>query len=129
MTLSSDHSLKGDVSALNEHTLKLHAARGLSKPVLASKFNMYESEFDQALKKNKTLQKAYDMGVCHADEIIHNALWGMRTDPGILLLLARMRLRLEDPVLEALTGNVLKTVLSKMDTKAKKTLSGLLKLK
>lgn len=110
------------------YEIKQHASKGRSKRQIAAQFNLYEHELEAMLKKNKDLQRAYDMGVVESETHIHDKLWE-NGDKGLLLLKARMKLKLEDPVLEELSGGLLKTILAKSDSKTKKTLSNLLGIK
>lgn len=108
------------------HMMRQHARDGKTLAMIAAKFNMYETELKAILKKHKDLQRAYDLGCIDADAFVHDQLW-KSDDKGLLLLKSRMRLKMEDPVLDALAGDMLKTVLSKMDAKSQRKLSQLLK--
>lgn len=112
----------------NTYLIRRYASLGMHKAMIAEEFDLYESEFDDLLEKDKSLKRAYDLGVIGADKQIHKLIWENQ-DPGLLLLKARMRLKMEDPVLEALTGGELKVILSKMSTEKRKTLSKLLNVK
>jgi len=113
------HFRKETPSAMTIHR---YAAEGLTKGMIAAKYHLYEKEFEKLLKKNKELQRAYDMGVQDANALVHKKLWE-NGETGLLLLMARMRLKMEDPVLDQLAGNTLKVVLSKADKTTKKTLA------
>ena len=106
-------------------SIRRYAGEGLSKEMIAAKYNLYEEEFEKVLKKDKELQRAYDMGVIDANAMVHQKLWD-NPETGLLLLNARMRLKMDDPVLDQLAGNVLKTVLSKLDRKTQKKLASVL---
>lgn len=111
------------------HLVRTYAAQGMTDAMIGAKFDLLEDEFTALLKKDKAVHRAYRLGRVDADTAVHQRLWDNQ-DKGLLLLQARMRLKMEDPVLDALAGDMLKTVLSKMDTQTKNTLSkalGLLK--
>ena len=110
------------------HRVRFYAAKGLNMAMVAEKFDLLEEEFKTLLKKDKGLRRAYELGCVAADSYTHQQIWDSG-DTGLLLLKARMRLKMEDPVLDALTGNLLKTVLSKMDKKTQQTLSNVLSVK
>ena len=111
------------------HSVRRQAASGLTKEMIAAEYDLYEEEFEKLLKKDKQLQRAYDLGVVDANKVVHKQLWDRQDNIGIMLLRARMRLKLDDPVLEELSGNVLKVVLSKVDKDTRKSLAGVLGLK
>ena len=114
--------------SLRAMSIRRYAGEGLSKEMIAAKYNLYEEEFEKLLKKDKELQRAYDMGVIDANAMVHKKLWD-NPETGLLLLKARMRLKLDDPVLEQLSGNTLKVILSKADKATKKTLAQTLGVK
>jgi hypothetical protein len=119
------HFSKETPSAMSIHR---YAAEGLTKEMIAAQYHLYEEEFEKLLKKNKEFQRAYDMGVIDANVMVHQTLWE-NPETGLLLLKARLRLKLEDPILEQLSGNTLKLVLSKADKSTKKTLAQTLGVK
>ena len=119
------HFSKGTPSTMTIHR---YASEGLTKGMIAAKYHLYEEEFEKLLKKNKEFQRAYDMGVMDANASVHKKLWD-NGETGLLLLMARMRLKMEDPVLDQLAGNTLKVVLSKADKGTKKTLAQTLGVK
>ncbi|PFX11114.1 hypothetical protein AWC38_SpisGene25395, partial [Stylophora pistillata] len=109
-------------------SIRRYAGEGLTKAMIAARYDLYEEEFEKLLKKDKELQRAYDMGVEDANMLVHQKLWA-NNEMGVLLLKARMRLKLDDPVLEQLSGNTLKVILSKADKATKKTLAQTLGVK
>ena len=109
-------------------SIRRYASEGLTKAMIAARYDLYEEEFEKLLKKDKELQRAYDMGVEDANMLVHQKLWA-NNEMGVLLLKARMRLKLDDPVLEHLSGNTLKVILSKADKATKKTLAQTLGVK
>ena len=111
--------------SLRPITIRRYASEGMTKEMIAAKLDLYESEFEEILKNDKGVKKAYDLGLIDAKRQIHRRLWESQ-DRGLLLLLARMQLKMDDPVLEQLTGDTLKVILSKADSKTKKTLAKIL---
>jgi hypothetical protein len=108
------------------HSVRRHASCGFTKEMIAAEYDLYEAEFEKLLKKDKQLQRAYDLGVVDANKVVHKQLWDRQDNVGIMLLRARMRLKLDDPVLEELSGNVLKVVLSKVNKDTRKSLASIL---
>ena len=102
-----------------------HASQGLTKEMIAAEFDMYEKDFDKLLRKYKELKKAYDMGETKAKTHIHKALWASG-DTSLLLLKARLKLKLTDPVLEEFAGNIFKQILAKADKKTQSKLASVL---
>ena len=120
-----DHAIKETPRLPTPYLITLHASHGLTKEMIAAEFDMYEEEFNKLLKKHKDLKKAYDMGETKAKTHIHRALWGS-SDTGLLLLKARLKLKLTDPVLEEFAGNIFKQILAKADHKTQSKLASVL---
>ena len=108
--------------------IKSLAERGLDDEMIAAEFDLLEREFRSILRKNPELKRALVIGRIKAKTRIHNALWDS-PDVGLLLLKARMHLRLSDPVLDEQAGSLFKKILSKADNKTRETLASVLNLK
>ena len=55
-------------------SIRRYASEGLSKEMIAAKYDMYEAEFEDVLKQNEDFQRAYDLGVVEARGFIQKQL-------------------------------------------------------
>lgn len=112
----------------NPALVRKHAGNGYNIKQIAAQFNLLEEEFEVVLKADKQLNRQYLLGIADLECKMQKKLME-NGDTGITLLNARRFLKLEDPVMEALSGDLLKITLSKLDTKTKHTLAKALNIK
>lgn len=101
------------------------AGQGETLEMIAARFDLLEDEFIKKLSKDKSLKRAYDLGCVDAKREIYGRLWGC-DDKTMTLLLARMKLKMVDPVIDHMSGDALKILLMKMDPTERKTLGQML---
>jgi hypothetical protein len=77
---------------------------------------------------NSNIQRAFDMGKIKAKIYIHNALWNS-PNTWLLLVKTRLKLDLNDPVINKYSGDLLRMLIGKTDGKTRKSLASILKIK
>ena len=110
---------------IEKETLRTLASKGWTLEMCGSVWDLYDHELDKILKRNKDLQRAYDMGYIKFKATLNDKI-NNTNDRGFLLLAARMHLKLDDPIMEKLAGNLLNIALSKTNKETKKTLATIL---
>lgn len=118
---------KEDVIMPQPHMIRRLAGIGQTKEMIGATFDMLPKEFEKVLTKDKTLSKAFELGLLDLKRNVQEELWNIKSAP-VTMLKARMYLSLEDPVLEAVAGNLIKVVLSKLDKGDRKSVGELMGL-
>lgn len=106
-------------------TIKELAAKGWTLEMIGQQYDMYEADLENAFKAQAELKKAYDMGKAKFKATLSDRLTDTK-DRGLLLLAARMHLKMDDPIMDKLAGNLLSDALNKTQKETKKTLANIL---
>lgn len=111
-------------------SLKNAASRGLDNEALAGHFEMLLEDFEKALEQKKELRDALEIGRSIAKKFLQERLWEKTgTNITMLLLMAKIKLGLNDPMLDKMTGGSLELALQKVDKQTKDTMAKLLGVK
>ena len=124
---------KADITDMKMHQMPVidpllirkFAGQGETLEMIAARFDLLEDEFKKKLGKDKGLKRAYDLGCVDAKREIQGRLWDC-DDKTMTLLLARMKLKMVDPVIDHMSGDALKILLMKMAPDERKTLGQML---